>query len=148
MKNFNLQRFGRVLRLDFVEGRSQLLWQTFAGLMVYLFFFWFAYNIGMTSVTVDNWEWYINGVCEGVGMFGCVAMYLFFLAVASSLFRKEQRKANTRQDRFIPPTSCCVARFKLSQHKCFKILPLHRTSAGLVINSKVRPLVSAFHWVT
>ena len=105
MKNFNLQRFGRVLRLDFVEGRSQLLWQTFAGLMVYLFFFWFAYNIGMTSVTVDNWEWYINGVCEGVGMFGCVAMYLFFLAVASSLFRKEQRKAKRTTYLTLPATN-------------------------------------------
>ena len=105
MKNFNLQRFGRVLRLDFVEGRSQLLWQTFAGLMVYLFFFWFAYNIGMTSVTVDNWEWYINGVCEGVGMFGCIAMYLFFLAVASSLFRKEQRKAKRTTYLTLPATN-------------------------------------------
>lgn len=105
MKNFNLQRFGRVLRLDFVEGRSQLLWQTFAGLMVYLFFFWFAYNIGMTSVTVDNWEWYINGVCEGVGMFGCIAMYLFFLAVASSLFRKEQRKAKCTTYLTLPATN-------------------------------------------
>lgn len=105
MKNFNLQRFGRVLRLDFVEGRSQLLWQTFAGLMVYLFFFWFAYNIGMTSVTVDNWEWYINGVCEGVGMFGCIAMYLFFLAVASSLFRKEQRKAKRTTYLRLPATN-------------------------------------------
>ena len=26
MKNFDLQRFGRVLRLDFAESRSSLLW--------------------------------------------------------------------------------------------------------------------------
>ena len=67
MRNFNLQRFARVLRLDFIEGRSQLLWLTFAGLMIYLFFFWFAYNIGFTSVTVDNLVFH---VCEGVGAFG------------------------------------------------------------------------------
>lgn len=105
MKNFDLQRFSRVLRFDFAQNRQQLLWCVLGMLMAYLFFFWFAYNIGMTSVTVDNWEWYINGVCEGVGMFGCIAMYLFFLAVASSLFRKEQRKAKRTTYLTLPATN-------------------------------------------
>ena len=102
MRNFNLQRFARVLRLDFIEGRSQLLWLTLAGLMIYLFFFWFAYNIGMTSVTVDNLVFH---VCEGVGAFGCITMFLFFLAVASSLFRKEQKKAKRTAYLTLPATN-------------------------------------------
>ena len=102
MRNFNLQRFARVLRLDFIEGRSQLLWLTLAGLMIYLFFFWFAYNIGMTSVTVDNLVFH---VCEGVGAFGCITMFLFFLAVASSLFRKEQKKAKRTTYLTLPATN-------------------------------------------
>ena len=104
MRNFNLQRFGRVLRLDFVEGRSQLLWLTFAGLMIYLFFFWFAYNIGMTSV-VDVDDNLVFHVCEGVGAFGSIAMFLFFLAVASSLFRKEQKKAKRTAYLTLPATN-------------------------------------------
>ena len=102
MRNFNLQRFARVLRLDFIEGRSKLLWLTLAGLMIYLFFFWFAYNIGFTSVTVDNLVFH---VCEGVGAFGCITMFLFFLAVASSLFRKEQKKAKRTTYLTLPATN-------------------------------------------
>jgi len=90
------------LRLDFIEGRSQLLWLTLAGLMIYLFFFWFAYNTGMTSVTVDNLVFH---VCEGVGAFGCITMFLFFLAVASSLFRKEQKKAKRTTYLTLPATN-------------------------------------------
>ena len=56
MKNFDLQRFGRVLRFDFVQNRQQLLWCVLCMLMVYLFFFWFAHNIGMRVDIVTDWE--------------------------------------------------------------------------------------------
>ena len=56
----------------------------------------------MTSVTVDNLVFH---VCEGVGAFGSIAMFLFFLAVASSLFRKEQKKAKRTTYLTLPATN-------------------------------------------
>ena len=53
MKNFDLQRFGRVLRFDFAQNHQQLLWCVLGMLMVYLFFFWFAHNIGMRRVSAS-----------------------------------------------------------------------------------------------
>ena len=105
MKNFDLQRFGRVLRLDFAQSRSPLLWFTLGGLMVYLFFFWFAHNIGMKLDVVNDWELHIKHICEGVAIFGIIAMYIFFLAAASTLYWAEQKKAKRTAHLMLPATN-------------------------------------------
>ena len=105
MKNFDLQRFGRVLRLDFAESRSSLLWFTLGGLMVYLFFFWFAHNIGMKVDVVTDWELHIKHICEGVAIFGIIAMYISFLAAACTLFWAEQKKAKRTTHLMLPATN-------------------------------------------
>ena len=90
MKNFDLQRFGRVLRFDFAQNRQQLLWCVLGMLMVYLFFFWFAHNIGMRVDIVTDWELHIKNICEGVGIFGVVCFYIYMMATASTVYWREQ----------------------------------------------------------
>ena len=46
MKQFDMTRFGRVLKLDFYEGRKAMMWGTLCMLLLYLFFFWFAHELG------------------------------------------------------------------------------------------------------
>ena len=94
MKNFDLQRFGRVLRFDFAQNRQHLLWCVLGMLMVYLFFFWFAHNIGMRVDIVTDWELYIKNICEGVGIFSVIGLYIYMLLMASTLYWREQKKAN------------------------------------------------------
>ena len=109
MKNFDLQRFGRVLRLDFVEARNILLWFTLGGVLAYLFFFWFAYNISMKTYDITDWEQYVKHVCEGVGIFSMVFMYIFFLATACTLYWDEQKKAKRTAHLMLPAT--CLEKF-------------------------------------
>ena len=104
MNDFNLNRFLMVLRLDFAVGRRQLMVYTAGGVMVYLFYFWFAYNVGMHAVVVNDMASYINSICEAVAMFGVMTMYMFFLVVASTLWRHEQPKAGRTMHLMLPAT--------------------------------------------
>ena len=97
MKNFNMTRFGRVLKLDFFEGRKALMWGALCMLLLYLFFFWFAHNIAFHDEYYGVNEPYVNElrircVCEAVGAFSAIAMFIFFLISASTLYRGEQKK--------------------------------------------------------
>lgn len=105
MKNFDLQRFGSVLRFDFAQNRQQLLWCVLGMLMVYLFFFWFAHNIGMRVDKVTDWELQIKNICEGVGIFGVVCFYIYMMATASTLYWREQKKAKRTAWLMLPATN-------------------------------------------
>jgi len=94
-----MTRFGRVLKLDFVEGYKSMLWGVLCMTLLYLFFFWFAHNISfhdqmyyMIQDTEARMMVYISSLCEAVGAFGIMAMLIFFLIAASTLFRSEQKK--------------------------------------------------------
>lgn len=104
MKNFNIIRFSQVLQLDFARGLKRLLVYTAGGVLVYLFYFWFAYNIGMKVAVVNDWAQYVSNICEAVAMFSILTMYFFFLAVASITFRHEQRKAGRTAHLILPAT--------------------------------------------
>lgn len=104
MKNFDLQRFGRVLRLDFAVGQRQLLVYSIGGVMLYLFFFWFAHNIAFSNYMITDWKDYLHHVCEAVAMFGILTMNLFFLVVASTLWRHEQPKTGRTRHLMLPAT--------------------------------------------
>lgn len=104
MKNFDLQRFGRVLRFDFAQNRQQFLWCVLGMLMVFLFFFWFAHNIGM-RVIVTDWELHIKHICEGVGIFSVIGLYIYMLAIASTLYWREQKKAKRTAWLMLPATN-------------------------------------------
>lgn len=105
MKNFDLQRFGRVLRFDFAQNRQHLLWCVLGMLMVYLFFFWFAHNIGMRVDIVTDWELHIKHICEGVGFFGVIGFYIYMLLMASTLYWREQKKAKRTAWLMLPATN-------------------------------------------
>lgn len=99
MKQFDMTRFCRVLKLDFFEGRKAMMWGALCMVLLYLFFFWFAHNIGYHSSnyasTQDSNEvlrFHISQICQGVGAFSAMAMYIFFLISASTLYRGEQKK--------------------------------------------------------
>ena len=89
MKNFDLQRFGSVLRFDFAQNRQQLLRDVLGMLMAYLFFFWFDHNIGMRVDRVTDWELHIKHICEGIGIFSVIGLYIYMLATASTLYWRE-----------------------------------------------------------
>ncbi len=96
MKNFDMTRFGRVLKLDFVEGYKPMLWGALCMMLLYLFFFWFAHNIGMHESIYDAPQdvtmLRVRTICEAVGAFSLMACFIFFLISASTLFRGEQKK--------------------------------------------------------
>ena len=99
MKQFDMTRFGRVLKLDFVEGRKAMMWCALCMLLLYLFFFWFAHNIGIHSSSFyyeqdpeKRMIMHISAICEAVGAFSAIAMFIFFLISASTLYRGEQKK--------------------------------------------------------
>ena len=99
MKQFNMTRFGRVLKLDFFEGRKAMMWGALCMLLLYLFFFWFAHNIGVHDSRFDYnitpaeaLQLRMNTICEAVGVFSAIAMFIFFLISASTLYRGEQKK--------------------------------------------------------
>ena len=105
MKNFDLQRFGRVLRFDFAQNRQQLMWCMLGILMCYLFFFWFAHNIGMRVDIVTDWELQIKNICEGVGIFSVIGLYIYMLATASTVYWREQNKAKRSAWLMLPATN-------------------------------------------
>ena len=94
-----MTRFGRVLKLDFVEGYKSMLWGVLCMTLLYLFFFWFAHNLGYHSLAADYISdsevrkvMFISNICEMVGVLGIMAMYIYFLIAASTLYRSEQKK--------------------------------------------------------
>ena len=112
MKQFDMTRFCRVLKLDFVEGCKAMMWGTLCMLLLYLFFFWFAHEIGFHNSRFD----YINDpaealrrrisvICEAVGAFSAMAMYIFFLITASTLYRVEQKKQQRIAWLMLPATN-------------------------------------------
>ena len=104
MKNFNMTRFGRVLKLDFAEGRKAMMWGALCMLLLYLFFFWFAYNIGY-HYTVTDWDWHIKQICQGVAAFSMIGMYIYFLITTSTLYRSEQKKQQRIAWLMLPATN-------------------------------------------
>lgn len=104
MKNFNMTRFGRVLKLDFAEGRKAMMWGALCMLLLYLFFFWFAWNIGMHSYN-EIVDFYVQHICEAVAGFSMMAMYIYFLITASTLYRGEQKKQQRIAWLMLPATN-------------------------------------------
>ena len=104
MKNFNMTRFGRVLKLDFAEGRKAMMWGAVCMLLLYLFFFWFAWNIGMHSYN-EIVDFYVQHICEAVAGFSMMAMYIYFLITASTLYRGEQKKQQRIAWLMLPATN-------------------------------------------
>lgn len=110
MKQFEMKRFGQVLKLDFAEGLKPMMWGALAMTLLYLFFFWFAHNL----VTHDEYYsvdqpyvkvLHVKYICEGVGAIGCIAMILFFLISASILYRSEQKKQQRIAWLMLPATN-------------------------------------------
>ena len=105
MKNFNMTRFGHVLKLDFAVGRKAMMWGALCMLLLYLFFFWFAHNIGYHSSNVTDWDFHIRRICESVGVSSMMAMYIYFLITASTLYRGEQKKQHRIALLMLPATN-------------------------------------------
>ena len=53
MKDFDMKRFGQVLKLDFAEGKKTMMWGALAMTLLYLFFFWFAHSVGYKDVSFE-----------------------------------------------------------------------------------------------
>jgi len=112
MRNFNTTRFGHVLKLDFVEGLKPILWGMLCMLLLYLFFFWFAHNVGMkesrfqymSESVVNIQEYRVKSICEAVGASSMVGSLIFCLVAASTLYRDEQKKQK-RISRLMLPAS-------------------------------------------
>ena len=105
MKQFDMTRFGRVLKLDFFEGRKAMMWGALCMLLLYLFFFWFAWNIGMHVSAVNYCDAYVKGLCQAVAGFSMMAMFIFFLITASTLYRGEQKKQQRIAWLMLPATN-------------------------------------------
>ncbi len=103
MKKFCWKRFGQVLKLDFAQGRSLLLWTLLFMPAFYLFSFWFAYNIGMRLQ--DNYtESYIRNLCEGVGYFGAITAVCVNLVLLATAFNREQQNGRRTALLMLPAT--------------------------------------------
>ncbi len=105
-----MKRLGYVLRLDFNENLKSLLWGSVSMLLVYLFFFWFAHNIGIPfysglSYSNEEIEQLVKAQCQAVGYFGAVAMYFCFLLTASRLYGREQKKQFRTNLLMLPATN-------------------------------------------
>ena len=112
MKNFDMTRFSRVLKLDFIEGYKSMLWGALCMTLLYLFFFWFAHNLSMHSLRYDHIHdpivrntMIINYICEAVSGFSVMAVFIFFLISASTLFRSEQKKQKRIAWMMLPATN-------------------------------------------
>ena len=117
MKKFDMTRFGRVLKLDFSEGFKPMMWGTLCMLLLYLFFFWFAHDLGfnessfqymkaMDHLTEDEiMQLRIKEICSAVSAFSAMAMYIFFLIAASTLYRGEQKKQRRIAWLMLPATN-------------------------------------------
>jgi len=103
MKKLCWKRFGQVLKLDFAQGRSLLLWTLLFMPAFYLFCFWFAYNIGMRLQ--DNYtESYIRNLCEGVGYFGAITATCVNLVLLAMAFHAEQPNGRRTALLMLPAT--------------------------------------------
>ena len=106
-----MKRFGHVLKLDFAEGRKSIMWGTLCMTLLYLFFFWFAHNIGFHDIEPglpgepDSSYVLIQLICEAVGAFSLIAMFIFFLVAASILYRSEQKKQQRIAWLMLPATN-------------------------------------------
>ena len=107
-----MKRFGQVLKLDFAEGRKAMMWGVLCMLLLYLFFFWFAHNIVFLDSRVDYIQdpeqrmiMRVNGICEAVGAFGAMALFIFLLIAASTLYRGEQKKQKRIAWLMLPATN-------------------------------------------
>lgn len=96
-----MKRLGYLLKLDFHENLKAFIWTSVTMLLMYLFFFWWAHNIGIpldsyslskVLYSPEHIEMVTNAQCGSVGHFGNVAMYFCFLVIASQLYGKEQKK--------------------------------------------------------
>jgi hypothetical protein len=112
MKNFDKNRFGHVLKLDFAEGLKPMLWGALCMLLLNLFFFWFAHSIAfhnsfdyMNQPPAEMQRMRINVICEAVGAFGAIAMLIYFLVAASTLYRSEQKKQKRIALLMLPATN-------------------------------------------
>ena len=99
MKQFDMRRFGLVLRLDFAEGLKPLLWNALLMVLVYLFFFWGAWH-GFYRGTNQ-----VQDVCMTVGGFSCIAMYVYFVASVNRIFRDVQQKQKLTSYLMLPATN-------------------------------------------
>ena len=105
-----MKRLGYLLKLDFHENLKSLLWASIGMLLVYLFFFWWAHNIGLASShegrgLYENIELVTRAQCESVGSFGALAMYFCFLLTANKLYGKEQKKQQRISLLMLPATN-------------------------------------------
>ena len=111
MKNLDTKRLVNLLRLDFSENMKSLLWASVAMLLVYLFFFWWAHNIGVPLdyshglYSQEPLEMVTKAQCEAVGNFGALAMYFCFLLTANRLYRMEQKKQQRIALLMLPATN-------------------------------------------
>ena len=100
-----MRRFGLVLRLDFAEGMKPLLWNALLMVLVYLFMYWFCYNVSMKDAISPYSLEYVRGVCRAVSTTGCVTMYIFFIASVSRIFRDVQKKQKLTTYLMLPATN-------------------------------------------
>jgi len=109
-----MKRLGYLLRLDFSENMKSLLWASVAMLLVYLFFFWWAHNIGVPLdyyslshglYSQEHLEMVTKAQCEAVGNFGALAMYFCFLLTANRLYSMEQKKQQRIALLMLPATN-------------------------------------------
>lgn len=110
-----MKRLGYLLKLDFNENLKAFIWTSVTMLLVYLFFFWWAHNIGFPLNTYSLYkgqfspehiiEMVTNAQCGSVGRFGSVAMYFCFIVIASQLYGKEQKKQRRTAFLMLPATN-------------------------------------------
>jgi hypothetical protein len=109
MKQLDAKRFGQVLKLDFAEGLKPMMWGALAMTLLYLFFFWFAHSIGYKDIFIepgpDSLRLLTKMICEAVGAFSLIAMFIFFLVAASILYRSEQKKQQRIAWLMLPATN-------------------------------------------
>ena len=105
MKNFDTNRFGRVLKLDMAEGRKAIMLGTLFMTLLYLFFFWFAWNAVNHHTEIPDLNAHVNNICEGVAGFSMIAVFIFFLITASTLYRAEQKKQQRIAWLMLPATN-------------------------------------------
>ena len=100
-----MRRFGLVLKLDFAEGMKPLLWNALLMVLVYLFMYWFCYNVSMKDLVTPYSPEHVRSVCSSVGMTSYITMYIFFVACASRIFRDVQKKQKLTSYLMLPATN-------------------------------------------
>lgn len=109
-----MKRLGYLLKLDFQQNLKAFIWTSVTMLLVYLFFFWWAHNIGIPLdsyslskglFSPEHIALITKAQCESVGRFGSVAMYFCFIVIASQLYGKEQKKQIRTAFLMLPATN-------------------------------------------